>query len=39
MDLERRVECLESEYRWLRGVLTVALAVIGGAALVVSLSI
>jgi hypothetical protein len=39
MNLERRVERLESEYRWLRGVLTVALTVIGGAALIVGLSI
>jgi hypothetical protein len=39
MDLEHRVERLESEYRWLRGVLTAALAVIGTAAVVVSLSI
>ena len=39
MDLERRVERLESEYKWLKGVLTVTLAVIGGAALVIGLSI
>ena len=39
MQLEQRVERLEAEYRWLRGVLTAALAVIGTAALIVAVSI
>ena len=39
MQLEQRIERLEAEYRWLRGVLTAALAVIGTAALLVGMSI
>jgi hypothetical protein len=39
MELEERIDRLEAQYRWLRGVLTAALAVIGTAALLVSLSI
>ena len=39
MELEQRVQRLEAEYRWLRGVLTIALAVMGTAALLVGMSI
>ena len=39
MELEQRVAQLEAQYRWLRNVLTVALAVIGTAALMVGMSI
>ena len=39
MQLEQRVQRLEAQYRWLRGVLTTALAVIGTAALLVGMSI
>ena len=39
MELEPRVERLEAQHRWLRGVLTAALAVIGTAALIVGVSI
>ncbi|HSI33488.1 MAG: hypothetical protein ACAI43_13985 [Phycisphaerae bacterium] len=39
MQLEQRIERLEAEYRWLRGVLTVALTVIGTAALMIGVAL